>query len=80
MTASLGEAAGPGDEREAADRTVSGHYENLLAPVYAWMTGGAEAAIVGGREELARSGSLNGRIAYCWREHLWPPDAPANAR
>jgi len=44
--------------------SVSGHYENLLAPVYAWMMGGPEEAIARGHEELAQAGLLDGRIRY----------------
>ncbi|UCH53331.1 MAG: methyltransferase domain-containing protein [Pseudomonadota bacterium] len=53
-------------EQVAASLTssVSVHYEDLLAPVYAWMMGGAEAAIARGREELAQAGLLDGRIRY----------------
>jgi hypothetical protein len=32
---------------------VSEHYEKLLAPVYAWMLGGADAAFARGASELA---------------------------
>jgi SAM-dependent methyltransferase len=33
--------------------SVAEHYENLLAPVYTWMTGGAEAAFAMGQTDLA---------------------------
>ncbi|HEU4593127.1 MAG TPA: class I SAM-dependent methyltransferase [Steroidobacteraceae bacterium] len=33
--------------------TVAEHYERVLSPVYAWMTGGAEAAIAAGQAEIA---------------------------
>jgi SAM-dependent methyltransferase len=32
--------------------TVAEHYERVLSPVYAWMSGGAEAAIAAGAAEL----------------------------
>jgi SAM-dependent methyltransferase len=32
--------------------TVAEHYERVLSPVYAWMSGGAEAAIAAGQAEL----------------------------
>ena len=32
--------------------SVAEHYERVLSPVYAWMAGGAEAAIVAGGAEL----------------------------
>jgi SAM-dependent methyltransferase len=33
--------------------TLAEHYERVLSPVYAWMTGGAEAAIAAGQAEIA---------------------------
>jgi hypothetical protein len=33
--------------------SVAEHYESLLAPVYAWMVGGTEAAIALGQADLA---------------------------
>lgn len=33
--------------------SVAEHYERVLSPVYAWMAGGAEAAIAAGSSELA---------------------------
>jgi SAM-dependent methyltransferase len=32
--------------------SVAEHYESMLSPVYAWMAGGAEAAIAAGKSEL----------------------------
>ena len=32
--------------------TVAEHYERVLSPVYAWMAGGAEAALVAGKSEI----------------------------
>src|SRR6187549_447694 len=31
---------------------VAEHYERVLSPVYAWMSGGAEAALAAGKAEL----------------------------
>jgi SAM-dependent methyltransferase len=33
--------------------SVAEHYERMLSPVYAWMAGGAEAAIAAGQSEVA---------------------------
>src|SRR5262245_59519854 len=33
--------------------SVADHYENLLAPIYTWMAGGAEAAFALGQQDLA---------------------------
>ena len=44
--------------------SVSSHYENLLAPIYAWMMGGAGKSIARGQEELSEAGLLDGRIRY----------------
>jgi len=33
--------------------SVAEHYERMLSPVYAWMAGGAEAALAAGKSELA---------------------------
>jgi SAM-dependent methyltransferase len=32
--------------------SVAEHYERVLSPVYAWMTGGAEAAVAAGKSEI----------------------------
>ena len=32
--------------------SVTEHYERVLSPVYAWMSGGAEAALAAGRSEI----------------------------
>ena len=32
--------------------SVADHYERVLSPVYAWMSGGAEAALAAGRAEI----------------------------
>ena len=32
--------------------SVAEHYERVLSPVYAWMSGGAEAALAAGRAEI----------------------------
>lgn len=40
------------------------HYEKHLAPVYAWMAGGTEAAIARGQNELTEIGLLNSDAGY----------------